>query len=100
MKLPKTDLAKASMPGELAVKFVNGIPTVFPKSRVSAEKDLLEVVWNSGPVVREFDTFDNVRARVEYQWQNLPPVSGRKHLSTELGHKMIDTAAKIRNTPV
>lgn len=36
----------------LAVKRVNGVPTVFPadSGEVAAHEDMLEVVWDSGPV--------------------------------------------------
>jgi nicotinic acid phosphoribosyltransferase len=43
MKYPKTDKGKVSLPGELCVKRVNGIPTIFPLGDGPAnEPDMLE----------------------------------------------------------
>lgn len=52
MKLPKSDTAKSSLPGIMAVKRVNGVPTAFPAEggHVSADQNLLQVMWNKGPV--------------------------------------------------
>jgi nicotinamide phosphoribosyltransferase len=78
MKDPKTDVGKRSMPGELAVKSVLGLPTVFPKSCVDARDNLLKVVYNGydnvSPVHFEKDNFDQIRARVEEQWSKLPNI--------------------------
>lgn len=75
MKLPKTDSGKASLPGELAVVRVDGVPTVFPKEAApSGAEDLLRVVYDCGPVPGAFpDSFDAVRARVRGEWDALPP---------------------------
>lgn len=43
MKQPTTDSGKFSLPGVLAVKRVNGIPTVFPAGEVSQEENMLKV---------------------------------------------------------
>ena len=45
MKQPQTDTGKFSLPGVLAVKRVNGVPTVFPKDsgEVKPEENLLRV---------------------------------------------------------
>lgn len=52
MQAPKTDAGKFSMPGILAVKRVNGVPTAFPADSgdVSPEEDMLQVIYNEGPV--------------------------------------------------
>lgn len=52
MKLPKSDVAKYSLPGIMAVKRVNGVPTAFPAEggHVSPDENLLQVLWDKGPV--------------------------------------------------
>ena len=52
MKLPKSDSLKYSLPGIMAVKSVKGIPTAFPADggHVSPEENMLQVVWDNGPV--------------------------------------------------
>jgi nicotinic acid phosphoribosyltransferase len=73
MKKPKTDPTKISLPGELAVKRVNGIPTIFPKKLVAPEENLLRVVYDNGPVANAFpDDFDTLRNRVAHEWTSLP----------------------------
>lgn len=49
-KMPKTDIAKCSLPGVLGVKRVDGVPTAFPAHLVAAEDNLLKVVYDCGPV--------------------------------------------------
>ena len=43
---------KASLPGPLAVKLVDGVATVFPQKSglVSADEDLLQTIYDCGPV--------------------------------------------------
>ena len=52
MKLPKSDMSKYSLPGIMAVKRVEGVPTAFPADggHVRPEENLLQVLWNKGPV--------------------------------------------------
>ena len=52
MKLPKTDPSKYSLPGVMAVKRVNGVPTAFPAEggHVTPEENMLKVFWKAGPV--------------------------------------------------
>ena len=44
--------SKASLPGSLAVKELNGVPTVFPREAgcVTEAEDLLQTVYDHGPV--------------------------------------------------
>lgn len=61
--------------GVLAVKRVDGVPTVFPKdsNEVSDEDNLLKVVYNMGPVDGlVWDDFDTIKARVKNEWPTLP----------------------------
>ncbi|MEW5302022.1 MAG: hypothetical protein WDW36_004834 [Sanguina aurantia] len=77
MKQPATDTGKFSLPGVLAVKRVNGVPRVFPadSGEVSDEENLLQVVYRCGPVEGVWDSFDDIRSRIEAQWTALPPTS-------------------------
>ncbi|CAG9465634.1 unnamed protein product [Pedinophyceae sp. YPF-701] len=80
MKNPRTDMSKASFPGELKVVRVDGVPTAFPAEAAlppnADGEDLLEVVYDSGPVegcrlLKE--DFDTLIARVEAEWAACPP---------------------------
>lgn len=60
MKAPAKDSSKASLPGALAVKRVNGTPTAFPadSDEVAPADDLLQTVYDCRPVkVRQAPTF-------------------------------------------
>ena len=93
MKAPKTNVGKTSLPGRLAVKYVEGeagmrTPTVFPKDLVSPEDNLLEVVYDHKPVDKEWDSFDRVRERVDATWRGLEPAADAvsqqmRHLQAE-----------------
>lgn len=91
MKAPKTDASKVSLPGELAVVYsAEGVPMVYPKGAVDPAKNALRVIYDKGPVkgtpqrIRrlfdaklcavdfKWDTFDEVRKRVEAQFATLP----------------------------
>jgi nicotinamide phosphoribosyltransferase len=96
MKCPKTDQSKFSLPGALAVKNVYGIPTVFPAGSVSADEDLLEVVYNCGPVDMKWPTFDEMRAQVNSQWASLPPA--HNPISLELQEKVKKVSAQMNAT--
>jgi len=76
MKYPKTDKGKVSLPGELCVKRVGGVPTVFPLGAGPAsEPDMLEVIYDMKPNPNfKFEDFDTVRARAEKEWTSLPPL--------------------------
>jgi len=74
MKKPKSDLTKVSHPGILKVKRVHGIPTVFPLTSENEQdpENLLKVVWDHGPVVKKWDDFDTIKARVANEWYKVP----------------------------
>jgi nicotinic acid phosphoribosyltransferase len=75
MKKPKTDSDKISLPGVLKVlRDAKGVPTVFPAEDAAAHgEDLLETVWDSGPVHgHTWDSFDVLRERVLREWDALP----------------------------
>ncbi|QDZ24410.1 nicotinamide phosphoribosyltransferase [Chloropicon primus] len=79
MKAPKTDVGKTSLPGKLAVKYVESgdgfrTPTVFPKDQVGDSENLLRVVYDQRPKDDlEWDSFEEVRARVAETWSKLRP---------------------------
>ncbi|GAB4816246.1 hypothetical protein N2152v2_003292 [Parachlorella kessleri] len=75
LKAPKTDPGKGSLPGVLAVKRVAGVPTVFAAEEVAPEDNLLEVVYDKGPVQVEWEDFDTLRQRVQREWEALPPTA-------------------------
>lgn len=74
MKAPSDDAGKASLPGLFSVCRIMGVPFIYPRARDERiEFDELEVVWNSGPVNYQFDTFDDWRARLNRQWESASP---------------------------
>jgi len=75
MKDPKTDPSKCSIPGRVAVRLIDGIPTAVPEADgdLDAEWNMLRVVYRNGPVANAFpDDFDTMRARVVDTWPTLP----------------------------
>lgn len=75
-KVPKTDPSKGSLPGNMEVRLRGGAPCVVPKGAgwgdYESSGDLLEVVWDSGPVDYRFDSFDEVRVRHRATWDRRP----------------------------
>ncbi|KAL4549846.1 hypothetical protein Ndes2526B_g04833 [Nannochloris sp. 'desiccata'] len=94
MKAPRDDHGKDSLPGVLAVKRVNGVPTVFPAEEVSEEDNMLQIVYNCGPVEGlQWETFDQLRERVEQEWGALPKTAdvvaeSLKKKRTEVGGRL------------
>ena len=75
MKTPQEDSGKISLPGILAVKRVDGIPTAFPAEMVHPEENLLKVVYDRGPCVDlQWEKFSDLRDRVRSEWSRLPKV--------------------------
>ena len=75
MKKPKTDSKKFSLPGELAVVLnQDGIPTVHPKESLEIVKDLLEVVYDKGPVNVTWDSFDDIKKKIRETWPSIPKI--------------------------
>ncbi|KAL4447532.1 hypothetical protein ABPG75_004751 [Micractinium tetrahymenae] len=93
MKAPKTGPEKASLPGVLAVKRVNGIPTAFPAELVAPEEDMLQVVYDKRPVPVQWENFDELRQRVEREWAALPPTA--LVLAPELAAKRAAVAERL-----
>lgn len=99
MKQPQTDTGKFSLPGVLAVKRVNGVPTVFPadSGEVAPHENLLRTVYDMGPVAGVWEEFDVVRARVAAEWTVLPRVAD--NISASLKEKVRQQMAKRGKVP-
>lgn len=55
---------------------VNGVATAFPVDQVAPEEDLLRTVYDCGPIPDlHWETFDELRARVEAEWAAAPPTA-------------------------
>lgn len=100
MKKPLTDKGKISLPGVLAVKKINGLPTVFPtvsdaissESQIGNEDNLLKIVYDCRPVRDSegngpWETFDVLRERVETEWTAAPKLYDC--ISDELRQKIV-----------
>lgn len=76
-KHPKTDASKDSLPGYTQVNYKGNIPMVYPQVATwedrRYEHDLLQPVWDYGPVKGAFDTFDTIRTRAAVYWDDMPP---------------------------
>lgn len=94
MKCPKTDAAKMSFPGVLGVKRVAGVPTVFPEAHVAPDENLLEVVYDGGPVEFSHESFGDMRERVAREWGALPRCADP--LSPELRADVARVTAETR----
>lgn len=76
MKDPKTDIDKCSLPGKLTVRYSgNGTEyIVLPINPVWTDHDtfgtqeVLETVWDSGPVNSELRSYDEIRDFVKAEW--------------------------------
>ena len=109
MKMPKTDTGKTSLPGELAVvknadsvsshfcvvvgptgylldKFISQTLHVYPKE--SAPSNSMITVYDHGPVPGVWATFDNVRSRLEREWDHTQIWKTFPVITPELSEKM------------
>ncbi|KAL4856811.1 Nicotinamide phosphoribosyltransferase [Chlorella vulgaris] len=93
IKAPKSGPEKSSLPGMLAVKRVDGVPTAFPADLVAPEEDLLQTVYDMRPLPLQWETFDELRQRVEREWAALPPTADV--LSAPLRAKRAAVAARL-----
>lgn len=81
MKDPKkTDPTKCSLPGQLAVYRTHNGYTVMPAEVGWSDYDtyfpgnVMNVVYDCGPVNFVWPTFDQIRARVNVEWRNSPKI--------------------------
>lgn len=105
MKVPRTDDAKASLPGRLDVVPAwfdreQGVPMpqVWPLDE-SPGGSMLHRVWDRGPVDGVFESFDDVRARVEREWRGLPPQAPLPVWSEALQARRAEVIAGMRARP-
>ncbi|KAJ3356109.1 hypothetical protein GGF32_001690 [Allomyces javanicus] len=100
MKVPKTDSAKTSLPGRLAVVPAhNGLPVVVPHDHpdVDVRGNLMQVVFDGTDPARRhvaWDSFSEVRKRVEEQWARAPPIWDP--VSAALATKVHDLVERLR----
>ncbi|KAI9346967.1 nicotinate phosphoribosyltransferase family-domain-containing protein [Obelidium mucronatum] len=102
MKMPKTDLGKVSLPGELGVSKnpVNATTSVFPLTPETASQNQLVTIYDCGkPVSWKWETFDQVRARLEREWAASANFKTHDCVSPELKAKIaaIRKAQESRN---
>eukprot|EP00891_Asterochloris_glomerata_P006642 jgi/Astpho2/6642/Aster-x1389 len=95
MKLPKSDLSKYSLPGAMAVKRVDGVPTAFPADggHVAPKENMLKVCWDKGPVKMEWEMFSSLKQRVAREWRELPPTADV--LSQPLKEKIKEVTSRM-----
>jgi len=77
MKLPKTDAGKTSLPGILRVKRnpKTGLEEVIARSPSDTsydQDDLLRPVFDHKPIANKWESFDELRKRVEDEWHKTP----------------------------
>ncbi len=93
MKQPKTDSGKTSLPGELMVVQAQGMPFVLPADPAREEQNILLTVYDNGPVVNEWKTFDQIKAAILDQYSKMP--LDFNPITSELGTK-IRTLTEIK----
>eukprot|EP00158_Paraphelidium_tribonemae_P004455 Partr_v1_DN26764_c0_g1_i4_m8754 putative nicotinamide len=99
MKMPKTDTSKFSLPGELAVvSDEQGQPRVYPKEQIPKSTTvLMETVYDNGKNINnKWQTFDQLRERVEKEWLKSPPHPTNDVISKELHAKIEKTRAGLK----
>jgi hypothetical protein len=93
MKAPKCDSSKGSLAGMMQVNLVNGIPSVYPSvahfEDYRVETDMLEEIWNRGPVGYVFESWTEVRARHLRTW------SARPQKASSVSEQMNEKTARI-----
>jgi len=100
MKKPSRDLSKMSLPGLTIVNSVGSELKVYPATGTSwedyrMETDLLEVIWDCGPVDYVFEDFDQMRERLNADWAKRPAKCDI--LSPLMREKLEVEAAKIES---
>ncbi|KAJ2220265.1 hypothetical protein EV180_003348 [Coemansia sp. RSA 518] len=79
MKFPKQGSSKVSLPGKFSVHAdatQNGAPVAYRASHAPSDPDLLQLVYDCGPVPgHTWDSFDAVRARLDDQWTRFPKIA-------------------------
>jgi nicotinic acid phosphoribosyltransferase len=78
MKKPSRDIEKTSLPGLTVVNSTGSELKIYPSSSsdwdgYSKEHDMLEVIWDCGPVDYTFETFSEMRVRLNSDWRKRAP---------------------------
>jgi nicotinamide phosphoribosyltransferase len=96
MKTPTGDSSKISLPGNFQVNTVDGVPTVYPLpghwEDFNHGIDALKTIWDCGPTKFEFETFQQMRDRLNRSWKKAP----RK--TEVLSNQMLDKIEKVSGT--
>ena len=91
MKKPSRDISKTSLPGLTSVFPIGKELRVYP--RLGTESGRLETIWDSGPVSYEFETFAEMRERLNLEWKYRPKYCNV--LSSEMQEKLERETRKI-----
>lgn len=98
MKDPQTDITKCSLPGRLSVRHGFGRPyIVVPYRPTWHDRDLyghdeiLQTVYDCGPVEVDWPSFDELRARVAAEWAASPKLYDPR------SHQLMQKIADIRS---
>jgi hypothetical protein len=99
MKMPKTDANKFSLPGEFIVdKGADGLPTVYPKEESSNHSNAMVVVYDCGKAIEwKWETFDQVRARLDNEWKIAATQKQYDVISPQLKSKISQIKNKMAN---
>jgi len=103
MKRPATESGKKSFPGILKVKRNDkGVPVIYPSDGKVDKDNLLEVVYDKGPVAgHKWRTFDEQREHVEREWaatpRNFDPISAELQAEVTAWLKNFDVHWAERN---
>jgi hypothetical protein len=100
MKKPSFDISKTSLPGLTVVNVVGSELKVYPAhgsgwEDYRNERDLLEVIWDCGPVDYKFETFAQMRERLNSEWAVRPRRCNV--LSAPMQEKLERESAKIES---
>jgi nicotinic acid phosphoribosyltransferase len=77
MKAPKTDMTKASLPGNFTVTNSPFGPTTYPYTPGWTNyPEMLVTIYDCGDFKETTDTFSVIRKRVEIEWNQLPATVG------------------------
>ncbi|KAI8608494.1 nicotinamide phosphoribosyltransferase [Chytriomyces sp. MP71] len=94
MKMPKTDAGKTSLPGCMGISKdpTNFTPSVFPLTDIRAHKNAMVILYDCGkPVSWKWETFDQVRTRLNREWAGTQFYKSHDCLSQEMKDKMVST---------
>lgn len=71
MKAPKTDMSKASLPGNFKVIASATGPLTYPANTWTDYPDIMVTLYDWGTIRKKKDSFNTIRTRVEQQWSSM-----------------------------